>query len=317
MGQALARLAPDHDRLCEHWEQKPLVSRNCGRFDEVFSLETLEQTLMNPALVSSTVRMMRRGDELDPALFSAGRERSTPGAERRLDPAAVLGLVADGATVVLEEIQSHCPTVAAFTDQIRAETGWQTYTTAFLTPPGSFGAPLHYDMTSVFVRQLHGSKRWRIGRPTEPWPVTAWHTGMSLNFDEILDITLDEGDCLYLPRGFHHIAEATEEPSLHLTIGMIPVTWAGVLHRLLDSGAPTELRSALPLGFHTMSDDELHQSLTEQIDRACQHLRHIDRPVVAGLVRRMYFPTEVPNPSKPGDLRVALTSVDQLPASNT
>ena len=39
---------------------------------------------------------------------------------------------------------------------------------------------------------------------------------------------------LYLPRGWWHIAEAMDEPSLHLTITVVPARGVDVLHWILE-----------------------------------------------------------------------------------
>ena len=291
MGEALTRLVHDRDRLAAHWESEPFVTRGAGDFDDVFSLSELDRLLTDHALPVSTVRLLRDGRELDRKLFARPRERASEGAEPRVDAAAVRRAVADGATLVLEELQSHCPAVRDFTDLITAEIGWPTYTTAFRTPAGCSGAAVHYDTVSVFVRQLSGTKRWRIGRPPRRWPAKPWDPAMALEFDEVLDVTLAAGDCLYLPRGYLHVAQASDAGSLHVTIGLVPVTWLSALLRLIEAAAPDELRAALPMSFHTMTGDDLHPELTSRIDAIRLLLDRLDQPRVADIVRRTYAPS--------------------------
>jgi hypothetical protein len=49
----------------------------------------------------------------------------------------------------------------------------------------------------------------------------------------ILDIVLEEGDVLYVPKGFWHYAVSTEEPSLHLTLAMFVRTGIDFLNWLV------------------------------------------------------------------------------------
>ena len=64
--------------------------------------------------------------------------------------------------------------------------------------------------------------------------------------------TLRPGDCLYLPRGLMHDAENVgEEPSLHITVGLITKTWADLLLEAISELALSEpgFRRSLPPGF--------------------------------------------------------------------
>jgi hypothetical protein len=69
----------------------------------------------------------------------------------------------------------------------------------------------------------------------------------------LIDAVLRPGDCLYLPRGFLHAANALGGVSIHLTIGVHVWTRYAVAERLVQqamrilAGDP-EARSTLPLG---------------------------------------------------------------------
>ena len=57
------------------------------------------------------------------------------------------------------------------------------------------------------------------------------------------------GDVLYLPAHTDHSAEAQGEVSLHITIGILRVTYGHVVRRLLDRLDGVDLDAPLPLGF--------------------------------------------------------------------
>ena len=62
---------------------------------------------------------------------------------------------------------------------------------------------------------------------------------------------LRAGDLLYMPRGYPHEAMSLDEMSLHLTVGIRPVTWAYILLNSIQSMFDSEpaLRESLPPGF--------------------------------------------------------------------
>ena len=55
--------------------------------------------------------------------------------------------------------------------------------------------------------------------------------------EPVLDVTLQAGDTLYLPRGWLHEAKTSETDSLHLTMGVNVYTWMDAFRAALDSCA--------------------------------------------------------------------------------
>ena len=63
----------------------------------------------------------------------------------------------------------------------------------------------------------------------------------------MLDLVLEPGDMLYMPRGWLHQALTSDEDSLHLTIGVNVYTWLDALRAALESCADElELRRSVP-----------------------------------------------------------------------
>ncbi len=74
--------------------------------------------------------------------------------------------------------------------------------------------------------------------------------------EPVLDVTLQAGDTLYLPRGWLHEAKTSETDSLHLTVGVNVYTWMDAFRAALDSCA----REA---GFRRSPDGETPGELIE------------------------------------------------------
>ena len=306
--EPLARLAHDEAELRGCWEDRPLLSRGLGPFDDVFSLARMESVLASAPLVSSFVRLMRDGDQPAPDRVARPRERGGPRAEQLVDPAKLAAELRRGTTILLEEVQTCCPEVAAFTRGVEAATGYATYCAAFLTPPGARGAAPHYDLASVFIRQLHGSKRWQVGRPVEPWPKEPWNN-RKVPLDGRTEYLLEEGDCLYLPRGYVHVGEATGAASLHLSIALKPVTWEQVLVRRIGELAAREpaLRQALPFGFHRAPDGAMASLMASRAELVREHLGGLPDERVWKTVRDEHAPPRRTPPDElAADLRDAL-----------
>jgi len=75
--------------------------------------------------------------------------------------------------------------------------------------------------------------------------------------------TLEQGDLLYIPRGCVHAAECGDDPSIHITLGVIAFTWDDLLHAAVNGiiSADDRLRLALPLGFLRKPRNELVENL--------------------------------------------------------
>ncbi|KAG7160252.1 Ribosomal oxygenase 1-like [Homarus americanus] len=128
----------------------------------------------------------------------------------------------------------------------------------YLTPPDNQGFAPHWDDIEAFILQLEGKKHWRVYQPKSKeleLPVLSSH---NLCQDElgklILDVTLEEGDLLYFPRGFVHQANTVGNThSLHMTISTYQKnTWGHLLEKLLPQALTTamaedkEYRQGLP-----------------------------------------------------------------------
>ncbi len=160
-----------------------------------------------------------------------------------------------GDTVVLQGLHHTNPHLARLANNLALALDHPVQVNAYLSPASARGLDLHFDFHDVFVVQLGGSKRWRIWAPLPRTtdPVKGRHSIAAPRLDELgeplLDLTLEAGDCLYLPRGYPHAAETTDQPSDHLTIGLLAVTWQRVLHKAIDAEvAAGRLTGSLPVG---------------------------------------------------------------------
>jgi bifunctional lysine-specific demethylase and histidyl-hydroxylase NO66 len=172
-----------------------------------------------------------------------------------IQPNRVLELYEQGATMVLQGLQLTDPRLGRVANNLALALDHPVQINAYLSPAAAQGLDLHFDFHDVFVLQLDGRKRWRVWEPLPRTrdPVRGTTKIPLPKFDElaepILDLTLNAGDCLYLPRGFPHAAETIDERSAHLTIGVLAITWQRVIRRALDAAvAAGDLTASLPPG---------------------------------------------------------------------
>ena len=234
------------------WSPAEEVGRDPGRFA---TAEALWDDLLTRGLRTPMFRLVRDGETLAPSHYC----RPAGVGHRTLDdvvrPNRVVELHRQGATLVLQGLQLTDPHLGRFANNLALFLDHPVQVNAYLTPRLATGLELHFDFHDVFVVQLAGRKRWRVWRPLVRTtdPVRRGPRPPMPTFDELgppeLDLTLDAGDCLYLPRGFPHAAEAVDAASSHLTVGVMAVTWQKVLTAAVDAAlAEPGLRASLPPG---------------------------------------------------------------------
>lgn len=256
----LADLVDDEARFrADAVYRHPLVSRaattgrDVARFGDVDALwaDLLGRGARRPAF-----RLVNEGTTAAPAAVTRRARIGDRDLDDVIAPNRVVDGYRSGCTVVLQGLHLTDPGIARLANNLALELDQPVQVNAYLTPESARGLDVHFDYHDVFVVQLEGSKRWRIWEPLDRFrlPVAGKHRVPKPTFDElpdepVLDITLRSGDVLYLPRGFPHAAETTDEASAHLTIGLLALTWQRVVRRAIDAEvAAGRLNESIPLG---------------------------------------------------------------------
>lgn len=254
---ALSRcLTIDTDRFAvEHWGQAPLLSATTG-FTDLFSSDAVDELLTVRGIRTPFLRMARNGQILAAATYtSTGGVGAT--VTDQADPAKIHALMAEGATLVLQGLHRTWAPLQEFARQLHDDLGHAVQVNAYVTPPGAQGFSPHYDTHDVFVLQIAGTKDWQIHRPViaapgpdQPWSNVRSQVASRASEPAYLTTTLTPGDCLYLPRGWLHSAVADDRTSIHVTIGIHPLTTADVASAIVAevTAADPELRRSLPVG---------------------------------------------------------------------
>ncbi|MEX2290749.1 MAG: cupin domain-containing protein [Mycobacteriales bacterium] len=238
----------------EHWSRAPLLTRAKQlprNFDDLLSADDVDELVAERALRSPFFRTVREG-----AGLPAPTRTVTAGARRLgdlVDPEALAAQYADGATLVLQAVHRLHPPVARFCRDLAGELGHPTQCNAYLTPGGQHqGFDFHHDTHDVFVLQVSGRKRWVVHEPVVRLPLSSQpQAGAHLvpeGAEPLLDVELEAGDALYLPRGYVHAALTTDVDSVHLTVGVLSTTWYDVLTDAVAlAGREQTFREALPV----------------------------------------------------------------------
>lgn len=124
---------------------------------------------------------------------------------------------------------------------------------AYLTPALSQGFDTHCDAHDVFVLQIQGTKRWKVFDAPVELPVEFRKVRNAGELPVLLEVELQPGDLLYLPRGYPHHAVSAEATSLHVTVGAHTQTWATLVRAAVEECVHRDVRfrTSLPPEFAT------------------------------------------------------------------
>lgn len=220
-----------------------------GKFADLLPWHQLNDMLRRHRLDFPRLRLVRDGKSLPVSAYLrhiAGRRGRAP--IPRLRPVELAAELRRGATLVLDAVDELYPPLEdlasalelCFRERVQINTyaGWHT----------SRGFDLHWDDHDVFVLQVTGRKSWSIYGMTRAYPFAGDNEPNPPPTGEpIWEATLEDGDLLYIPRGWWHVARPLNEPTLHLTVGIHNRTGLDLLRWLVGRMDASEvLRRDLP-----------------------------------------------------------------------
>jgi hypothetical protein len=227
--------------FAEHWERRQLLIARGERerFTGLLDVADVDRLVCETAIRMPAFRLVKDGapllpgDHTDDIPWRPGSFSQVASVER------VAAEFAAGATLVLQALHLNWPPVALYCRDLERRLGFPVQANAYLTPAAAQGFAVHHDTHDVFVLQVAGRKRWRLYEPVLELPLKdqRWSPELGAPGAPIDDFTLDAGDTLYVPRGWPHEAETSDEEALHLTIGLHPPTRMDAVRAALESCA--------------------------------------------------------------------------------
>jgi ribosomal protein L16 Arg81 hydroxylase len=204
--------------LSEFWGKSFVrVVGDKGKFTSLLSWEDLNVILKQHRLPPSQLKLFRDGKQIESNLYVTAKGRL------RLNPASLINCLSEGATLILDNIDELAPAVGqlaeAFEDVLRS----RTLVNLYASWCAHKGFNLHWDDQDTMILQVSGRKHWKIYSPTRLHPLKLdVEVSPTPNGEPAWEGILADGDLIYVPRGWWHVAYPLDEPSLHLTVTMVP-----------------------------------------------------------------------------------------------
>lgn len=255
--------------LNQVWTQKSLFVAGGGqrRFAALLSWQTLNHLLNYHEFDYPTLRLAVNGNVL-------------PADENH----QFVQHCQDGATLIIDRVHKLIPEIAEFCSRLRYELGHPVQMNLYSSAPEKQGFRCHYDTHEVFILQIEGCKEWHMFNSTLPYPLPDQKSARLTPPDTPPDLScvLEPGDLLYIPRGHWHYALALDQPSLHLTLGILCKTGIDYLEWLVEELKQQPIwRENLPLRSNPAPAD---QHIDQLLQRLCEQVQQKD-----GADHRRYF----------------------------
>ncbi len=253
-----------------HWQKKPLLVRQAiPGVQPPLDRRGLFDLAAQPQVESRLIVNGPKGWSL----------RSGPVQRRALPP-----LKQPDWTLLVQGVDLHVPAAHELLQRFRfvPDARLDDLMISWASPGGGVGP--HFDSYDVFLLQVSGRRRWRIGRqkdlslqPDVPLKILA-------NFQPEEEFVLEPGDMLYLPPRWAHDGEAVGEDCMTCSIGFRAPQRGGLAAELLqrmgdevddsvlyrDPHQPaTDAPAAMPEGLLSFAEDGLRRLLADRQGLTC------------------------------------------------
>ena len=286
-----------------HWQKKPLLVRQAiPGFQPFLSRAALFKLAASEQVESRLIVQQDKGWSLKKGPFA---------------PKTLPSLSKAGWTLLVQGVDLHEPAGHALLQQFRfvPDARLDDLMISFATPGGGVGP--HFDSYDVFLFQVSGRRRWKIGLQKDFTLQQGVPLKILQNFEADEEFVLEAGDMLYLPPRYAHdgIAEACVGPDgktadcMTYSIGFRSPAQSELaselLHRLAEMGEDaaescpdeegsrpsrpqrmyrdpaqpaTETPAALPAGLADFAGQAVLQALKDPLALACALGEYMSEP---------------------------------------
>ncbi|VDM09846.1 unnamed protein product [Wuchereria bancrofti] len=259
------------------------------------------------------------GTNVNVAIYK-NQQRSTLNGSGKVYPQEIQKSIKAGCSIQLTNPQSFCDNVWYYCDLLQEVFGCFVGANTYITPANAAGFAPHWDDIDAFLLQLEGRKHWKIYAPDSDnemlprLPSGNFTDNDVINRTLVFDDWLEQGDMLYIPRGYIHQGFADKDVhSLHLTVSVCRnVTYADLLERVIPPALSNfaeqnvNIRKSLPARYLDMTGVlecdypllktgtvKLHRFLDNIFSNFCIYIKELSEPAV-DMMAREFMKTALP-----------------------
>lgn len=237
-----------------------------GRFHDLLAWSDVNSMLQKHRLEPPRLRLVRNGRFAPKDQYLRYESRVPFVVPERLSQR-----LRDGYTLIVDAVDDMVDGVMQLAEQFERELHESVQVNLYAGWREQQGFNRHFDTHDVVVLQVYGKKYWRIYEGGRPHPLKDDVAPNEKPDTVAWEGLLEDGDVLYIPRGWWHEASGVGDVTLHLTFGIHQRTGVNLVHWLADElRASTEFRAPL-YRFGTSEERrqqlaELRRQLVEKLD---------------------------------------------------
>jgi len=217
---------PEREFMDQMFEASPFHFRSVLP-DDYFPFEDLIPTLTASMASALPFSIRLHGPKVPPQEYcSPVYNPMTRSTNVEIDPHKVEDLLRKGASLKVQRFAKVSQKAYAIVTDLESWLGMMTSANGYLSFGPQRGLEPHWDTHHVIAVQLIGRKKWKIFKPTLDQPLRS-HRAQPYQQPRpdamSMEIVLDAGDALYIPRGWwHDVMPVKGEKTLHLAVGLHP-----------------------------------------------------------------------------------------------
>lgn len=268
--------------FAEYESRRPLHLKGAAdKFAQVMSWAKLNDLLGMATIWSqASLQLVLDKELVPPARYTAAAVGRDGGQVLRPDPDRVQSFLKRGATLVANDIDHLSAELTAFSQAMEQALGGKVQGNLYLSSRRRQGFAAHFDTHDVYAVHVEGTKTWHVyeGRAVDPIAHPAFKTLPREHHEQakgqkLMDVHMEPGDLLYLPRGQYHDALADEGGAVHIAFGITYPIGMDVMSLLFDRVvAEPEFRANLPRPDRLDAERELAAHLGSLADRIAKVL---------------------------------------------
>jgi len=242
--------------FAEYEGEQPLHLKGAAdKFAEVMTWSKLNDLLGQATIWSyNTLRLLIDKEPIPAARYCTTEIGRDGGQVLRPDSSKVKDFLRRGATLVANDIDHLSAGLTGFAAAMEEALGGKVQGNLYLSSRRRQGFGAHFDTHDVYAVHVEGTKTWHVyeGRAKDPIAHPLFKSLSREHHEKakgakLMDVHMEPGDLLYLPRGQYHDALADEGGTMHITFGITYPIGFDVMTFLFDRvAAEPEFRANLP-----------------------------------------------------------------------
>jgi ribosomal protein L16 Arg81 hydroxylase len=258
----------------KYWEKKFLHISYKDKFKNIktCTIDEIDSYFTSKNILPENIRIIQNGTKVSLTEYSDKVTLLNGTIIDKVNVPKVYSKYNSGATLIINAAQDLFENLSSLCRSFEGFFKFPFQANIYITPPNSQGFIKHYDTHDIFLIQIKGPKTWclyesKIKLATYLEPNGDKHT-------KLLDIEINTGDVLYLPRGIVHEAFSEEKSTIHVNLVPKQIFGYNLIEKLAKQaeGEDVFFRKSIPNSFSTELEVKTYvlqfkQKLTELLNK--------------------------------------------------